>query len=160
MDQSEEQKYQQMRGEYIGLMAQLEHELTILLVEYLGVESNREEFQRWFVEAPIPFNYKVSLLKIMEGENPIIETNFPNFWKDFHELQKFRNIIAHSFGTHRGVMTVRGKIIPEEEVTTEVLLEKLNKLHDLENLILNMLVSEYEGVIPPISADDYADWPL
>jgi len=78
---------QQMRGEYIGLMAQLEHELTTLLVEYLGVENKQEEFQKWFIEAPIPFNYKVSLLKMMEGENPIIETNLPNFWKAFHELQ-------------------------------------------------------------------------
>ena len=160
MDQSEEQKYQQMRGEYIGLMAQLVHELTTLLVEYLGVENKQEEFQKWFIEAPIPFSYKVSLLKRMEGVNPIIETNFPNFWKNFHELQKFGNIVAHSFGTRLGMMTARGRIIPEEEVTAKVLLGKLNKLRKLENQVLNMLVSEYEGVIPPISADDFADWPL
>ena len=160
MDQNEEQKYQQMRGEYIGLMAQLEHELTTLLIEYLGVENHREEFEKWFIEAPIPFNYKVSLLQRMEGENTIIQTNFPNFWKDFRELQKFRNMIAHSFGTHRGAMTSRGKVIPETEVTLKVLSGRLDKLRELENLVLDMLVTEYEGVIPPISADDYADWPL
>jgi len=56
--------------------------------------------------------------------------------------------------------TFRGKIIPEEEVTTKVLLGKLNKLRKLENQVFNMRFSEYEGVIPPISADDFADLPV
>ncbi len=32
MDRNEEQQYQQMRGEYIGRMASLEHLLTSLLI--------------------------------------------------------------------------------------------------------------------------------
>ena len=160
MDQNEEQKYQEMRGEYIGLMAQLEHELTMLLVEYLRVQNHREDFEKWFVQASIPFSYKVTLLKRMEVENTIIETNFPDFWKDLYDLQKFRNTISHSFVTHRGMMTSRGEEIPETEITLKVLSGRLEKLRKLENLVLNMLVDEYEGVIPPISADDFADGPI
>lgn len=58
------------------------------------------------------------------------------------------------------MVTARGKIIPEEEVTTNILLGKLNKLRKLENQVLNMLVSGYEGVTPSISADNFANWPL
>lgn len=109
---------------------------------------------------PIPFNYKVTLLKRMEADNPLFETNLPNFWKDFSELQKFRNIVAYSFGTFRGMMTTRGKMIPEKQMTFETLSVKLERLRKVENQVLNMLVTEYEGVIPPISADDFADWPV
>ena len=141
-------------------MASLEHLLTSLIVEYLGVQNHREEFSKWFIEVPIPFNHKVTLLKRMEGDNPFFEINLPNFWKDFSELQKFRNIVAHSFGTFGGMMTTRGKMIPEKQVTFKALSGKLEKLRKLENQVLNMLVTEYEGVIPPISADDFADWPM
>ncbi len=157
MEQKKAPKYQAMRGEYIGLMAQLEHELTTLLVEYLGVQNHKEEFEKWFIEAPLPFHYKVNLLKMMEEENTIIKTNFPNFWEDFHELQKFRNTLAHSFSTCLGMMTSRGKIIPEKEITLKVLSHKLDKLRRLENIVLNMLADKYEGELPATSTDDFAD---
>ena len=57
-------------------------------------------------------------------------------------------------------MTSRGEEIPETEITLKVLSGRLEKLRKLENLVLNMLVDEYEGVIPPISADDFADGPI
>ncbi len=159
MNEERECQYIQMKGEYIGLMASLEYSLTSLIIEYLGVKNHREEFSKWFVEAPIPFNYKVNLLKRTECDNPLLETNLPNFWKDFSELQGFRNIVAHSFGSIGRMTTARGKIIPEEQVTFEALSGKLEKLRILENQVLNLLVTEYEGIISPISADDFVDGP-
>lgn len=41
----------------------------------------------------------------------------------------------------------------------EVLEEQLEKLSDLENLVLNLLVSEWEGPPERVFTDDYADWP-
>ena len=96
---NKEQQFLQMKGEFIGLMASLENALSLLLVEYLRVSSYSEEFTQWFIEAPLPFSYKVALLKKMKQENVILKTNFPNFWKDLDELQKFRNVLAHSFGS-------------------------------------------------------------
>jgi len=58
------------------------------------------------------------------------------------------------------MMTSRGKVVPEEEVTLRVLSRRLEKLRKLENLLPNMLITEYEGDIPPMSADVFADWPL
>lgn len=58
------------------------------------------------------------------------------------------------------MITARGKIISEEEMTTKVLLGKLNKLRKLENQVLNTLISGYEGVTPSISADGIANWSL
>lgn len=159
MENKKEQQYQQMVGEYIGLMASLENALTILLLEYLGVQNYQEEFSSWFLEAPIPFSYKVSLLKKMEQDNAILSTNFPDFWEDLDELHKFRNILAHSFGFLGNMMTSRGKKIPAEHVTYEVLNEKLTRLKKLEDTVKYMYDCEIIGSPEPFSSDDFADWP-
>ena len=76
----EDQLYQQMRGEYIGRMASLEYTLTHFIVELLGIGKRQEEFEKWFVEAPIPFSYKASLLQRLLKNDVIIKTNWPNIW--------------------------------------------------------------------------------
>ncbi|MFC1995764.1 hypothetical protein ACFLVM_02700 [Chloroflexota bacterium] len=80
MEDQQDQQYQQMRGEYIGLMASLEYTLSHFIVELLGIGSwsRREEFEKWFVEAPIPFSYKSSLLQRLLKNDVIIKTNWPN----------------------------------------------------------------------------------
>jgi len=57
-------------------------------------------------------------------------------------------------------LTARGKRIPARRVTFSTLQNKLEKLRSLENLIVNMLANEIEGTLPPISVDDFADWPI
>lgn len=160
MSQEQEQQYQQIVGEYIGLMASLENALTILLIEYLNVQDFREEFSKWFIEAPIPFSYKITLLKRMMKDNIILSTNFPNFWKDLHELQEFRNVIAHSFGSFGDVITARDKKIPTQHVTSQAIYGKLTRLKKLEDAVKYMYYCKITGPMPPISADDYADWPI
>ena len=159
MSQDNEQIYQQMRGEYLSLMASLEYTMTFLLAEYLKVKNHRDEFHKWFLEAPIPFNYKVSLLKKMLKENPIME-QFGDIWTQLRESYEFRNILAHSFRQWNIILTARGKRIPARRVTFSTLQNKLEKLRSLENLIVNMLANEIEGTLSPISADDFADWPI
>jgi len=158
MSNRQEQQYHQMKGEFIGLMASVENALSLLLVGYLNVSSYYDEFSQWFIEAPIPFNWKVDLLKKMEGNNVLIETNFPNFWKDLDELQKFRNILAHSFGSVDNMLTSRGKSIPTEDVTFEALSDKLARLKELEDSVQYMYVNEIQGTIPVASSDDFEDW--
>ena len=160
MDDKQEQEYQQMRGEYLSRMASLEYMLTQYLLELLEVQNYNDEFNKWFNEAPILLSNKVNLLKEIMKENTIIEINFPDIWKDFNELQKLRNTVAHSFSGHFGIQTARGRRIPEKKVSYKALSQNLERLRKLENTILNMYVDLIEGVIPPISADDFADWPL
>ncbi len=159
MKNQEERQYQQIKGEYIGRMASVEMALSLLLVEYLNVNSYYSEFSQWFIEAPLPFSYKVKLLKKMEKDNVLIKANFPNFWKDLDELQKFRNILAHSFGSIGNMMTARGKLLPAKDISLKAIESKLVRLKKLEDTVNMMYVSELEGTIPPFSADDYADWP-
>ena len=160
MNENEEREYRQMQGEYLGRMASLEHMLTEYLLEYVHVENRREEFDKWFIEAPIPFNHKVALFKRLEGENPLMEVNFPEIWKDLYQLQRFRNTLAHSFVGFSGMMTARGKRVPAKQASIKSLSKNLEKLRRWENIILNMYADMIQGVIPPVSADDYADWPL
>ena len=46
-------EYDRMRGQYLGLVASLEMNLTFLLAEWLEVGNHRTEFHKWFMEAPI-----------------------------------------------------------------------------------------------------------
>lgn len=156
---NKEQQFLQMKGEFIGLMASLENALALLLVEYLRVSSYSEEFTQWFIEAPLPFSYKVALLKKMEQENVILKTNFPNFWKDLDELQKFRNVLAHSFGSMGNMVTSRGKKVPTKDVTFKALSNKLSRLKRLEDDVKYMYYCAITGSPEPFSVDDFADWP-
>ena len=148
-----------MRGEYLSLMASLEYTMTFLLAEYLEVKNYRDEFHKWFVEAPIPFSYKLSLLKNMLKHNPMIE-QFGDIGAQLRKAYRFRNILAHSFGQLDSTLTARGERILSKRVTFEKLHEQLENLRHLENLIGGMLYSELQGPLPPISADDFADWPI
>ncbi len=141
-------------------MASVENALSLLLVEYLRVNSYYEEFAEWFLEAPLPFSYKVILLKKMEGNNVLIKTNFPSFWKDLEELQRFRNVLAHSFDFLGDTITSKGRVVPTEDVTFEALMAKLDRLRKLEDTIRYMYDYAITGTPPPHSADDFADWPL
>ncbi|MFC1947242.1 hypothetical protein ACFLXY_04895 [Chloroflexota bacterium] len=160
MDEKQEQEYQQMRGEYLSRMASLEFLLTQYLLELLEVQNYHDEFDKWFIETPIPLNNKVSLLKEMMKENTMIETNFPYLWKDFKDLQNLRTTLAHSFSGHFGIQTARGKKISEKKISHKALSQSIERLRKLENIILNLYVDLIEGFIPPISADDFADGPM
>jgi len=159
MKDENEPLFNQMRGEYLGTIASLELNLSLLIVECLNIGNHRDNFEKWFVETPIPYNYKAQLLKSMLKDDVIINTNYPNFWKDLEELQRYRNILAHSFISLSGYQTSRGKKIDTTKIKPEVLRDKLVRLKELENTVLNMYVSLIEGPMPPISSDDYADWP-
>ena len=159
MNQEQEEIYQRMRGEYLSIMASLEYTMTFLLADYLEVNNYQNEFHKWFIEAPIPFKSKVTLFKKMLKGDPQIE-QFGDIWKQLRDLQEFRNVLAHSFRQLDSTLTARGRTITAKHVSFETLREKLGKLRFLENLIGGMLYSELQGPLPPISADDFADWPL
>ena len=159
IEEDKEQQYQQMRGEYIGRMASLEYTLTLFIVEILEIGRGQAEFENWLVEAPIPYSYKASLLQRLLKDDVMIKTNWPNIWKDLKELQKFRNILAHTFIGFLGYQTNRGKRVDKERVELETLRHNLARLKELEDTVSYMYTCTIEGSMPPISADDYADWP-
>lgn len=158
MSQDQAREFDRMRGEYLGLMASLEFNLTWLLVEWLDVGSHHEEFRRWFMEAPIPFRAKVRLYEAVTAGSMIAE-QFGDLAKQMRETYDFRNTLAHSFRQFNRLTTSRGAEVPAERVSFEVLEEQLKKLSDLNNLFLNLLRSELEGPPERVFTEDYADWP-
>ena len=157
--QEPSREYQGMRGEYLSLMASLEFDLTFLLIEYLDVRNYHAEFSEWFTRAPIPFGWKISLFEKMIRDNTMFG-QFGDISAQLRDFYDFRNTVAHSFRQLDRTLTARGKEIPAETVTFEALREKLQQLRRMENLIGSMVFSELQGPIEPISADDFADWPL
>lgn len=160
MDMSPEQaaEYNRMRGEYLGLMASLELNLTWLLTEWLDVGNHREEFRRWFIEAPIPLRAKLRLYEAVT-ENSMMTEQFGELPGQVRECYDFRNTLAHSFVQFNGVTTSRGIEVPEERVSLDALESSLKRLSELDSLVLNLLISQWEGTPERVFTDDYADWP-
>ena len=154
-----EQEYESMRGEYLSLVASIEYNLTFLLAEVLDVNEYRDEFFDWFTHAPIPFNWKVSLFDNINKDSVML-AQFGDLAGELRDSYGFRNTLAHSFRTFGETRTSRGREIPSERVTFAVLKDRLERVRSLDNLFLNLLVNHIEGPPVPISADDYADWPL
>ncbi len=153
------QEYERMRGEYLSLVASLEFDLTLLLCEYIDPQHHGEEFQRWFIHVPISFGWKVKLFEALTRESTML-SQFGDVSTDLKDSYTFRNILAHSFRMLDTAMTARGERLPDEQVALPILRAKLEKVRRLENLIGDMLSSELQGPPQPISADDFADWPL
>ena len=143
-DREQAREFDRMRGEYLGLMASLEFNLTGLLVEWLDVGSHQEEFRRWFIEVPIPFRAKVRLYEAVT-EGSMITEQFGNLAEQMRKAYDFRNTLAHSFRQFDRLTTSRGVEVPAERVSFEVLEGQLKKLSDLGNLFLNLLGAELEG---------------
>ena len=160
MEMSPEQaaEYNRLRGEYLGLMASLELNLTWLLAEWLDVGRHHEEFRRWFIEAPIPLRAK---LRLYEGltKDSLMTEQFGDLSGQIRECYDFRNTLAHSFVQFGGVTTSRGVEVPAERVSLEALEDKLRRLSELDSLVLGLLVSRLEGPPERVFTDDYADWP-
>lgn len=161
MDSSSEQaqEYERMRGEYLSLVASLEFNLTVLICEFIDSPHHGEEFQRWFIAVPIPFNRKVQLFQELTKESTML-SQFNDLWGELKDIYDFRNILAHSFRMLDSTMTARGKAVPDEQVAFPILKAKLEKVHRIENLMGSILNDILQGPLPPISADDFADWPL
>ena len=158
IEEDRAREYDRMRGTYLGLMASLEMNLTFLLAEWLEVGNHREEFHHWFMEAPIPFRAKIRLYEAMT-KGGFLTDQFGDLAEQMREFYDFRNTLAHSFQHFGSVTTSRGIRVPEERVSFDVLEDKLQKLAQLDNLVLNLLGSEIEGPPEPVFTDDYADWP-
>lgn len=157
LDEDKKQKFDRMRGEYLGLVASLELNMTLLLVEWLDVGSRREEFQSWFVEAPIPFRSKVRLYEAMTEGNSQLD-QLGDLPLQMRESYDFRNTLAHSFRDFRGFTTSKGVEVPNERISLEILEDKLKQLARLDNLIRHLLGWAMEGPPQPVFTDDYADW--
>ena len=158
IDPEQAREFDRMRGEFLGLMASMELNLTWLLAEWLDVGSHREEFRRWFIEAPIPFRAKLRLYEAVT-EGSLMTDQFGDLAEQMRKSYDFRNMLAHSFLQFNRLTTSRGIEVPTERVSSEALGEQLKKLSDLDNLVLNLLVSELEGPPERVFTDDYADWP-
>ena len=151
-------EYNRLRGEYLGLMASLELNLTWLLTEWLDVGIHREDFRRWFIEAPIPLRAKLRLYEALTKDSVMID-QFGDLPGQIRECYDFRNTLAHSFVQFGGVTTSRGIELPAERVSLEALEDKLKTLSGLDNLVSSLLVSQLEGPPERVFTDDYADWP-
>ena len=147
-----------MRGEYLGLVASIELNLTLLIAEWLDVENHREEFHRWFVEAPIPFRSKVLLYETMTKDNSQLD-QLGDLPQQMRKSYEFRNTLAHSFRQFGGFTTSRGVEVPAGSISLDVLETNLQQLARLDNLVNNLLGWAIEGPPQPVFADDYADWP-
>lgn len=158
-DQEQKQEFDRMRGEYLGLMASIELNLTLLIAEWLDVESHREEFQRWFVGAPIPFRSKVRLYEAMTSDDSLLD-QLGDLPQQMRESYDFRNTLAHSFRQFGGFQTSRGVEVPADTISLDVLETKLQQLARLDNLVINLLGWAIEGPPQPVFTEDYADWPL
>ena len=152
-----EREYERMRGEYLSLVASLEFDLTFLLVECLRVENYQEEFRQWFTHASIPLGSKITLFESMMKET--LSRQFGDVAKQLRKSKDFRNTLAHSFRQLDRTMTARGREVPAERISFDALRDELEKLRRLEGVIGGLLDAEIQGTLPPISADDYADWP-
>ena len=155
---SEEAEYERMRGEYLSLVASIEYQMTFVLCEYLAVQNHPGEFFQWFTHAPIPFLSKLNLFEVFVKDSSMLE-QFGDVSVDLRDSYEFRNTLAHSFRRFHGSMTARGKEIPDERVAPAVLKQRLDRVRQLEQLVSAMLADQIEGFPPPISADDFADWP-
>ena len=151
-------EHDRMRGAYLGLVASLEMNLTFLLAEWLEVGNHQEEFHDWFMEAPIPFRSKIRLYEALTKGGGLTG-QFGDLAEQMRESYDFRNTLAHSFHGFGGVTTSRGKKLPDERVSFEVLEDKLERLARLDNLVFNLLATEIEGPPEQVFTDDYADWP-
>ena len=158
IDEEKVREYDRMRGQYLGLVASLEMNLTFLLAEWLEVSKHWEEFHNWFMGAPIPFRSKIRLYEALT-KNGGMDYQFRDLAEQMREFYDFRNTLAHSFHRFGSVTTSRGKEVPEESVSFEVLEDKLERLAVLDNLVLNLLANEIEGAPERVFTDDYADWP-
>ena len=158
MDNEQTGEYDRMRGEYLGLMASLEFNLTFLLVEWLDVSNHRDEFRQWFIEAPIPFRAKLRLYETLTKDSVMLE-QFGDLPAQMREFYDFRNMLAHSFRQSERVTTSRGVEVPPERVSFEVLDDHLKRLSSLESLVGSLLMSRLEGPPEMVFTDDYADWP-
>ena len=151
-------EYDRMRGAYLGLVASLEMNLTFLLAEWLEVSRHREEFHDWFMETPIPFRSKIRLYEALTKGGGMTY-QFGDLAEQMREFYDFRNTLAHSFHRFGNVTTSRGKTVPEERVSFEVLEDKLERLAKLDNLVLSIWADAIEGPPERVFTDDYADWP-
>ena len=132
--------------------------MTFLLEEWLQVGNHQEEFHGWFMEAPIPFRSKIRLYEAVT-KGWVMTDQFGDLAELMREFYDFRNTLAHSFRQSGSVTTSRGRKVPDERVSFEVLEDKLGGLAQLDNLVLNLLATEIEGPPERVFTDDYADWP-
>ncbi|MBT3362368.1 MAG: hypothetical protein HN929_04930 [Chloroflexi bacterium] len=149
-----ERIYNLARGEYLSKMASIEHRMTSLIVDLLGVQNFTTEFHWWFLEARIPFEQKVSLLKeLIKGETYL--NQFGDISKKIIDAQKFRNKLAHSFHLMDEIMTSRGEILQSDQISLKVLSNKLGQIHALNILLGDTYMVSIYGGSPPISVEEY-----
>lgn len=147
------------KGEYLSLMASSEYHLTLVITEYLGIIRHSQEFQDWLVSVPIPFSCKIDLFESLIKEDTQLD-QFRGLLRSLRSLWGFRNILAHSFDTHFGTRTSRGKEVPANQVTLKALKSRIGELRKVEDTLSYMLVCAEVGTPPPESVDDFSDGPI
>ena len=146
-----------LRGSYLSLAASVEYKMTSVIAYDLNLGSH-ERFQSWFLRTPIPFNAKLELFESLLRENTMIPENL---YHRFREVQRVRNVLAHSFQGGLGRITSRGIRVPNELESEEKLAEWVKEATELDTWVEEILYSyDDQGTLPPISADDFANWPL
>ena len=107
-------------------------------------------FTRWFRRTPIPTRGKVNLFKSLYEKNTTVPASL---YDQIETVYKMRNLFAHS--------PVEG--IFEAGVAASLSVERLARLtleaEQIDNILLNMVADFMQGTLPPVSADDFADWP-
>ena len=78
------------------------------------------------------------------------------------QAAKNKGHVAHSFIRFDQTLTVRGKEIPQQQISLETLGSKLKTLRRIEQYIHGLwfsMAGPMDSGLEPISADDFADWP-
>ena len=150
-----EQQIYALRGEFLSRAAYVEHMLTWVIAQDVGIRDHKQGFP-WFVRTPISATAKINLFESIHGGNTMLPTDF---CQRFRKMQRVRNVLAHSWaGSFSG--TTRGENLPDDLDDPDGLGEWIVEAKFFETWMSGMWADHEVGILPPISADDFADWPL
>ncbi len=139
MDESQNQQYPEIIGEYINLAASIENALFMLLLECADDQNFDEESNKYSIKISGP--YETNPLKRMQKANTILSTDYPHFWDDLLELQQFKDLLSQYRSGANGYRSEKGIELPKE-ITLATIQEKLGRLRDIESIVKNVLIGE------------------
>jgi hypothetical protein len=154
-DLKKAEQFELMKGQYISEIAALEYEITDFIKCLLKEKEYPEEFIKWFSKTDLNLCDKTDLLAAIIKEDSSIK-RFRKLLRFLRTHKCFRNLLAHSFSDFEKIKTSRGKIIPEDIMSYDLLKRNLGQLQHIR-LYLDNIRYPNPDIGFPISSDDFAD---
>ncbi len=150
------EEYGPMRGEFLSLMEFTNYQLSVVVVESLGLTKHSQEFQDWLVSTTVSLPMKIDL--------------FNNIYRGHRQIRAFRKVLSRlqslwgiagalggpSQADSRPAKSSPGLSSPETMPARE-LKTHLAELREIEDVIAYWVACVKRGVSPSISADDFVD---